>query len=142
MSKSISDLEAEVSRAIIRFEKELMGRGPLEARTYLIDDLVVVRLKGVLTSAELRLAGTDEGSRGRYLLKQVRQELLDRGRPLLEVAIRDILGAAVKSIHTDISTKTGERVIIFTLDRPPRNGTPPNGERLATKRDQPRVRNK
>lgn len=119
MLKSKNELEAEISQAIIRFEKEFMGRGPLETRTYIVDDLVVVRLKGVLTPAELKLAAAEDNPRGRYLLKEVRQELLDRGRPLLEVAVRDILGVAVKSLHTDISTKTGERIIAFSLaDRP------------------------
>lgn len=115
MRKSKSDLEAEISQALIRFEKELMGRGPVETRTYLCDDLVVVRLKGVLTPAEVRLAADRDNQRGRYLLKQVRHEILEHSRPLLEVAIRDILGIPVKSLHTDISTKTGERVVVFTL---------------------------
>ncbi|HXG09853.1 MAG TPA: DUF2294 domain-containing protein [Gemmataceae bacterium] len=119
MVKSKSDLEAEISQALIRFEKEFMGRGPLETRTFILDDLVVVRLKGVLTRAEIKLAQAED-RRGRYLLKQVRQELLDRGRPLLEAAIKDILGVAIKSLHTDISTKTGERIIVFTLEERPR----------------------
>lgn len=118
MKKKI-DLEAEISQTIIRFEKEFMGRGPLETRTYLLDELVVVRLKGVLTPAEMKLAESADNPRGRYLLKQVRQELLDRGRPLLEAAIRDILGVPVKSLHTDISTRTGERIIAFTLEGHP-----------------------
>jgi uncharacterized protein YbcI len=114
------DLEMEISQTIVRFEKEFMGRGPLETRAYLLDDLLVVRLKGVLTTAEIKLAESQDSKRGRYLLKQVRQELLDRGRPLLEAAIRDILGVSIKSMHTDISTKTGERIIAFTLEqRPP-----------------------
>ena len=72
MVKSKSDLEAEISQALIRFEKEFMGRGPLETRTFILDDLVVVRLKGVLTRAEIKLAQA-EYRRGRYLLKQFRQ---------------------------------------------------------------------
>jgi uncharacterized protein YbcI len=120
MHKSQVEVEAEISQAIIRFEKEFMGRGPLETRTHILDDLVVVRLKGVLTPAELKLAATADNPRGRYLLKEVRQELLDRGRPLLEAALRDILGVSVRSMHTDISTKTGERIIAFTLAERPR----------------------
>jgi uncharacterized protein YbcI len=131
MGKHHSDLEAEISQAVIRFEKEFMGRGPLETKTYLLDDLVVVRLKGVLTPTEIKLAQAGDAQRGRYLLKQVRQELLDRGRPLLAAAIQDILGATVKSLHTDISTKTGERIIVFTLDGRPRRRPRPaeDGER-------------
>lgn len=113
--KSKRELEAEISQAIIRFEKEYMGRGPLETKTYLLEDMVLVRLKGVLTPTEIKLAEGENSQRGRYLLKQTRQELLNRGRPLLELTIADILGVGVKSLHTDISTKTGERIIVFTL---------------------------
>ena len=110
-------LEAEISQAIIHFEKEYMGRGPTEIKTFLLGDLVLVRLKGVLTTSELKLAETDGTSRGQSLIKQVRQELIERGRPLLDAIVRDILGIAVVSLHTDISVKTGERIIVFTLER-------------------------
>jgi uncharacterized protein YbcI len=112
--KSRSDLEAEISRAVIHFEKEFMGRGPVETRTYLLGDLIVVRLRGVLTPAEQRLAKS-KSPRSGYLLKQVRNELLASGRPLLEALLKDLLNVRVQSVHTDISTKTGERVIVFTL---------------------------
>lgn len=112
--KSRNDVESAVSRAIIHFEKEFMGRGPVETRTYLLGDMIVVRLKGVLTPAEQRLAKS-KSPRSGYLLKQVRNELLACGRPLLEELLRDILNVSVQSIHTDISTKTGERVIVFSL---------------------------
>jgi uncharacterized protein YbcI len=117
--KSKGELEAEISQAIIRFEKEHMGRGPLETKTYLIDDLVLVRLKNVLTQAELKLAEAEEKHQSRELIKQARQKLLEHGRPLLEAVIRDILNVGVKSLHTDISTKTGERIIVFTLEGKP-----------------------
>lgn len=109
----------EISQAIVRFEKEFMGRGPLEVRTYIIDDMVLVRLKNVLTPAEIKLAASEEKRRGRYLIKQMRQELIEQGRPLLDAVIQDILGIGVLSLHTDISARTGERIIVFTLDRCP-----------------------
>ena len=115
--KTRGELEAAISQTIIRFEKEYMGRGPLETKCILLDDLLLVRLKGVLTPSEIKLADSKE--RGRYLLKQVRQQLLDFGRPLLESAVEEILGVPVLSVHTDISTKTGERIIVFTLERKP-----------------------
>ncbi len=111
-------LESEISQAIIKFEKDYMGRGPLETRTFLVEDMVLVRLRKVLTPAELKLAGDELASR-RALVKQVRHELLEHGRPLLEAAITGILDAKVVSLHTDISTKTGERIIVFTLDKAP-----------------------
>lgn len=96
-----------------------MGRGPEETKTYIIDDMIIVRLRGVLTPAEKQLAKTPDDQKGRTLIKQVRLELLERARPLLEVIINDITGRKVRSLHTDISTATGERIIIFTLDGNP-----------------------
>lgn len=118
MSKTQGQIEAEISEAVIRFEKEYMGRGPLEAKTYLVDDMVVVRLKGVMTPAEHQLAASDDSRRGRELIKQVRRELLEKGRPLLEAVVQDVTSRKVLSLHTDISTVTGERIVVFTLDAP------------------------
>ena len=119
MDQSRGQVEAKISEAVINFEREYMGRGPLETKSYIIDDIILVRLKGVLTRAEQQLATDEENPKGRELIKQVRIELLERGRPLLEKAISTILGRKIISMHTDISTKTGERVIIFTLDKKP-----------------------
>ena len=113
-------LEREISQAIIQFEKEYMGRGPIDTKTYIIEDMVLVRLKGVLTPAEHKLAEAETEQRGRYLLKQVRQELIESGRQLLDAVIADVLKIQVTSLHTDISVKTGERIIVFTLAEKPR----------------------
>jgi uncharacterized protein YbcI len=111
--------EAEISEALIKFEREYMGRGPEEAKTYIVDDLVIVRLIGILTPAEKNLAKIEDVRHGRNLIKQVRNELLEKARPQLDAIIKDITGQNVTSLHTDISTSTGERVIIFALQHPP-----------------------
>jgi uncharacterized protein YbcI len=111
-------MEAEISKAIIRFEKEYMGRGPDETKTYILDDLIIIRLKRVLTPAEHQLAKSSDTASGRTLIKQVRAELLEKARPFLETLVHDITGAKVISLHTDISTATGERIIVFTLAAP------------------------
>ena len=107
-------IEAEISEAMIKFEKEYMGRGPLETKTHIVEDMVIVRLTKVLTRAEEQLTRTAEGL---ALIKKVRVTLLEEARGLLETIIKGITGCAVKSMHTDISTTTGERIIIFVVDR-------------------------
>ena len=114
VAKERAELELQISRAMIRFEKEYMGRGPLETKTYLLDDMIVIRLKDVLTPAERKLIETQR-DRSAYLVKQARNELLAAARPLIEAVIQDLTGAPVQSIHTDLSTRTGERVIVVTL---------------------------
>ena len=110
--KTKGQIEAEVSNAMTKFEIEYMGRGPKETKTFIIQDMVIVRLKGVLTDAERHLTKTQEG---RDLIKKVRATMLESARDLLSRVIKDIVGVDVTSLHTDISTNTGERMIIFTL---------------------------
>ncbi|KAF0181881.1 MAG: hypothetical protein FD164_1369 [Nitrospirae bacterium] len=112
-------LEALISDAVVRFEKDFMGRGPLETKSYIIDDMILVRLKRVLTPAEHQLAQSQDQD-GRDLIKKVRVALIEKGRSLLDTSIEDIVGIKVISLHTDISTVTGERIIIFTLASPTR----------------------
>lgn len=104
-------IEAEITKALIKFEKDHMGRGPKDAETHLINDIILIRLKGVLTAAEQQLAKNKEGIE---LIKKIRSNLLENSRMLLEQIISDITGAKVKSMHMDISTITGEKVILFT----------------------------
>lgn len=111
-------MEAEISDAVVRFEKEYMGRGPLETRTYIVEDLVICRLRGVLTKAEMQLVQSANEERGRDLIKEVRIRLLEKGRPLLETVVESITAQKVVSLHTDISTVTGERMILFTMANP------------------------
>ena len=47
----------------------------------------------------------------------MRNELLEGSRPALEVVITRVTGCRVVSLHTDISTRTGERLIAVTLDQ-------------------------
>lgn len=112
MKKSKGQMEAEISNSLIQFEKDYMGRGPKESRTYIIDDLILIRLKGVLTPAEQQLAKNTSGAE---LIKKVRANLLEQARIFLTETIEKITGVPVISLHTDVSTRTGERVIIFTL---------------------------
>src|SRR5947209_16252238 len=113
------EIEAAICAGVSRFEQEYMGRGPKDIHAHLIGDLVVVRLQGVLTDAEQQLAKSLPAEKGRTLLKQVRGHLVEAARPLLEVLIRDVTGVPVVSLHHDVSTVTGEEVVLFTLAEPP-----------------------
>lgn len=117
--KTKGQLEALISEAIIQFEKDYMGRGPTEAKTYLVDNLVIIKLQGVLTPAEQQLANSEESDSGRELIKKMRHALLQKGRHLFEALLTDLLGVGIRSLHTDLSTITGERVIIFSLKAVP-----------------------
>ena len=113
MDKTIGQVEAALTRAIISFEKEYLGRGPKDARTYIIDDMIFIRLKGILTPAEQKLA---ENKDSRLLVKETRKQLFESSRPLLAQMVQEITGANLESLHTDMSSRTGERVVVLTTD--------------------------
>ena len=117
--KTQGEIESAICEGITRFEQEYMGRGPKDIAAYVLDDLLVVRLHGVLTAAEQHLVKTLAPDKGRDLLKQVRTQLIEIARPVLEAMVQKVTGTNVLSLHHDISTVTGEEVVLFTLAEAP-----------------------
>jgi len=117
--KTQGEIEAHNCEGIGRFEQDYMGRGPKDIHTHLLGDLLVVRLKGVLTAAEKHLVKALPAEKGRDLLKQVRTHLMETARPMMEEMVQKVTGVKVLSLHHDISTLTGEEVIMFTLAKSP-----------------------
>jgi len=111
--KTRGEAEAEITEAIIKFEKEYLGRGPLEARTFFVNDMILIRLRGVLTAGDRKLAETREGQ---ALLKETRRQIFESSIKIFEEMIAQAIGCRLVSFHTDISTKTGERIIVLTVN--------------------------
>lgn len=117
--RTAGEMEAAVCQGVSRFEQDYVGRGPTDIHAYLLGDLLVVRLQGVLTAAEQHLARSPSGEQGRELIKHMRSHLIETARPVLEAMVREVTGVEVLSMHHDISTVTGEKVVLFTLAEPP-----------------------
>ena len=108
------EMETAIRNAIIKFEQEFMGRGPTDVRAFILRDVILVRLKGVLTQAERQLANNADGVE---MVKRMRQNLIAQGRENLCGEITNITGVKVTGLFTDIDAHIGERVIVFALDR-------------------------
>ena len=106
-------VEAAVTEALTRFERDHLGRGPKQARTHIIQDMVLVRLTGILSTAEKQLSKEPGGVE---LLKKVRSRLIEGSIDALQALIAETTGSRVISMHTDISSRTGERIFLFELD--------------------------
>jgi uncharacterized protein YbcI len=117
--KTQGEIEAAICEGMNRFQQEHMGRGPEFIHAHLFGDLLVVRLQGVLTAAEQLLVKAFQPEKGRDLLKQVRTHLIETARPIMEKLVQDVTAVKVISLHHDISTSTGEEVVIFTLAESP-----------------------
>lgn len=111
---SKGEVETAVRNAVIKFEQEFMGRGPEDVRAFILKDIILVRLKGVLTPAERQLAKTSEGVE---MVRRLRQTLIAQGRERLCQQVDEITSARTTGLFTDIDTQLGERIIVLTLDR-------------------------
>jgi len=112
--RSKGEIEAAIRMAVIKFEQEFMGRGPDEVKAFIMQDQVLVRLKGVLTLAERQLAKMAEGIE---MVKRMRQNLIAQGRDKLCEQVSELTGAKTLALFTDIDVQIGERVLVFTVDR-------------------------
>ena len=117
--KTQGEIEAAVCQAFRHFEQEHVGRGPQDARAYLIEDLLVVRLTGTLTAAEQQLVQSAYPELGKDLVKEARAHVLESSELTLEAMIEEATGVKVVSMHRDISTVTGEKIVVFTLAEAP-----------------------
>ncbi|GAB6100614.1 DUF2294 domain-containing protein [Halanaerocella petrolearia] len=105
-------MEAEISNALTQWEKEFLGRGSVMVKADILRDMIIVVLKGILTPAEHKLSETKEGL---LSIKRIRADLVEAGREQLDEIIREQTGEEVVMFHTDISTQTGERIMVFKL---------------------------
>lgn len=106
-------LEAEISKALTQWEKDYLGRGSVSVKTDILRDMLIVSLSGVLTPAEYKVCDTTEGL---LSVKRMRSDLVESGREFIGDVIKKLTGEEVKSFHTDLSTKTGERIMVFRLE--------------------------
>lgn len=107
-------IESKISEAISKFEVEYMGRGPEKIRTIIFQDLILIRLKGFLSVSEKNLSVTKEGI---DLVKKSRIALFENARSVLEDVVTSIIDVKVISTYSDVSTKTGEKIIVIVVDR-------------------------
>ncbi|MFC0473365.1 DUF2294 domain-containing protein [Halalkalibacter kiskunsagensis] len=112
MVQTKGTVEAAISKALTQWEKDFLGRGPVSVKTDILRDMIIVTLKGILTPAEYALCQKDEG---RLSIKKIRSELVESGRETLGELIEQLVNVEVITFHTDISTKTGERIMVFRL---------------------------
>jgi CheY-like chemotaxis protein/uncharacterized protein YbcI len=123
-SKTLTQAESEaaICEGIMRFQEEYLGWRSEQIHAHFIKDLLVIRILGVLTQAERQLGKSRSPQKGRDLIKQVRKQLLELARPMLESLVHEVAGVKVLSMHHDVSTVTAEEVVVFSLAGAPRFG--------------------
>jgi uncharacterized protein YbcI len=111
--KTRGESEAEFTNMFIKLERDYLGRGPEDVRTFFVNDMIVVRLRGIETAAEIKLAETVEGS---ALVKDMRRQLFESSKPILQEIVNKTIGCGIEGLYTDMNPHTGERIVVLTVD--------------------------
>ncbi|EQB22495.1 hypothetical protein UNSWDHB_165 [Dehalobacter sp. UNSWDHB] len=90
-----------------------MGRGPKDIKTKIIQNHILIIIGGFLSQSEQKIANNNQGIK---LIKDMRTALFENTRDHLEELIKEIVNVRVISTHSDVSTKTGEKIIVLTID--------------------------
>lgn len=115
MKSNLSSAQVKdvLAKEVTKFYAKTLGHGPRETRVYIVEDMVLIRLKGSLLPLEEKLL---EGNKGIGIVKNLRFALHEIITKRLSTMVEEITTHKVVSSHSDISTKTGEIFEVFILD--------------------------
>lgn len=114
--KTKGQIEDTISKDVTKFYVETLGVGPKQTKTYILKDMVIVRFEGKLLPIEENILAMMKDGNGIELVKNIRKALHQITTKRLCDIISQITKHQVISSHSDISTKTGERIEVFILD--------------------------
>ena len=119
-------LQARVSQVVVRTMKDLYGRGPTHAKTYLCDEYVFCVMSGGMTrDEETMIRGGEQDAVRNYRLRfqsVIAPELIRR--------VEDVLGQKVGSYHSQVLFDPDRLIEIFVLDPSGDRGAPDQELRL------------
>lgn len=107
--------QAEISNQISRIQAAYYGKGPLRAKTYMVDDLVVCVLEETFTRAEKTLIERGETASIQTIRRQfqsaVSQEFIG--------VVEQVTGRKVRAFlsDTDVSTDVSVETFLLSDDR-------------------------
>jgi uncharacterized protein YbcI len=84
--KALGETRAKISKEIVRLQSEYYGKGPTRAKTYIVDDLVVVVLEESFTRAEKTLVERGEREAIQHIRRRFQQQMADSFISIVEQA--------------------------------------------------------
>ncbi|MBN1622020.1 MAG: DUF2294 family protein [Endomicrobiales bacterium] len=113
MNKTIkSKVETEISQAMAKLLEQKMGEYASTVTTEALVDTIIVRFKGILPPAEKVLIKNYEGLK---LIKELKEKLIEKARPSMEIMIKTITGIEVEDVYSSFNAEENERIEVFTL---------------------------
>jgi uncharacterized protein YbcI len=105
---SLGEMRATISNEIVRLQAEYYGKGPTRAKTYIVEDLVIVVLEESFTRAEKTLAERGERDAIEHIRRRFQQQMAEDFTSVVEQAtgrkVRVFLSET--NIDHDVSVET------------------------------------
>jgi uncharacterized protein YbcI len=114
--KTQGEIQSEISDLFTKFMQDNMGRGPTSIKTSITDDVVVVRLKGVLTETEKHLAISEVG---KNLLVSVRRHLMTTtGKNHVNQIFLSKFKTSITNFYYDCDPTNNEEIVVCVMLSP------------------------
>ena len=122
-------LLAQISNEMVRAHKQFFGKGPTKAKSYMLDDLLVIVMRDGLTTAEKTMLAFGQSDQIRQFRQLFENEMTQRLTDMIE----RLTGRKVATYQSQIMFDPDVVVEIFVFDS---GGDP--GDRAATAAGQTR----
>jgi uncharacterized protein YbcI len=99
--RTLGEMRAMISREIVRLQAEYYGKGPTRAKTYIVEDLVVVILEETFTRAEKTLADRGERDAIQHIRRRFQQQMAESFTSIVEQATGRKVRAFLSETHID-----------------------------------------
>src|SRR4051812_24087698 len=104
-----------ISNALVTVKKQLYGKGPVKAKTYINDNYVFTVLEGGLTRNEETMLSAGQ----HQLVREYRLRFQEAVSDSITTAIEEATGRSVLAYHSQIVFEPDRAFEIFVLDAPP-----------------------
>jgi uncharacterized protein YbcI len=107
-------LLARISNEMVRAQKEFFGKGPTQAKSYILDDLLIIVMRGGLTTAEKTMLDFGKPDQVRQFRQLFENEMTGRLTDMVE----QLTGREVAAYQSQIMFDPDVIVEMFVFDRP------------------------
>src|SRR5215216_4579310 len=106
--RPLGEMRAAIANEIVRLQAEYYGKGPTKAKTYIVEDLVVVVLEESFTRAEKTLAERGEREAIQHIRRRFQQQMADNFTSVVEQATGRMVRVFLSEtdIEQDVSVET------------------------------------
>lgn len=105
-------LLSQISNEMVRAQKKFFGKGPTEAKSYILDDLLIIVMRGGMTTAEKTMLEFGQQDQVRQFRQLFENEMTERLTDMIE----ELTGRKVLTYQSQVMFEPDIVVEMFVFD--------------------------